>query len=434
MDVTLEKPSTYLRKVFVTLPSAMVDQAFEKTYKELAKQAAIPGFRPGKAPKSLLDKHFGGRVSSEVQSRLVQDTLFKALGSKNENPIDMPKVEPGALKQGHDFSYSAEFEVQPEVKLTKFKGLEVIKVDTAIENSAVDEQLESMRKQQSQLVPVTGRTKAQQGDTVVVDFFGTMDGKPLSGGQAENALVEIGGENYIPGFAEGLEGVEVPGKTTLNLNFPADYSVADLAGKPVVFDITTKELKAKQTPELDDEFAKDMGEESLLALRGKIRKNLEEQRAEQAKDEQRQSLMKALADANPFELPPSMVRSQSERMIENATQRLMQYTGRKINLSPEETAGLHASNQAEAELMVRSGLLLLEVANQEKMEATDAEVDAEIEKMVAPAGDQAERMKAAYNDPNVRQQIKYRVLEDKVVDFLLKEATEKAAPAKSEEK
>ncbi|MEZ0310944.1 MAG: trigger factor [Myxococcota bacterium] len=431
MDVTLEKPSTYLRKVYVTLPSALVDQAFERIYRELGKQAAIPGFRPGKAPKSLLDKHYGGRVQSEVQSRLVQDSLFKALGEKNENPIDMPKVEPGALKAGHDFSYSAEFEVQPEVTLTTYKGLEITAVDTGIENSAVDEQLESMRKQQSQLVPVTGRAKAQQGDTVVVDFVGTMEGKPLAGGQAENALVEIGGENYIPGFAEGLEGVEVPGKTTLNLSFPADYSVADLAGKPVTFDITTKELKAKQIPELDDEFAKDMGEESLLALRGKIRKQLEEQRVEQAKEEKRQGLMKALAAANPFDLPPSMIRNQSERMIENATQRLMQYTGRRINLSPEEIQGLHASNAAEAELMVRSGLLLLEVAKAEKMEASEQEVDAEIERMIAPAGDQAERMKAAYNDPNVRQQLKYRVLEEKVVELLLKEAKEKPAEKKA---
>lgn len=434
MDVTLEKPSTYLRKVYVTLPSAVVDQAFEKTYRELAKQAAIPGFRPGKAPKSLLDKHFGGRVSSDVQSRLVQDSLFKALGEKNENPIDMPKVEPGALKQGHDFSYSAEFEVQPEVKLTTYKGLEIPAVDMTIDNSAVDEQLESMRKQQGTLVPVTGRTTAQTGDTVTVDFFGTMDGKPLAGGQAENALVEIGGENYIPGFAEGLVGVEVPGKTTLNLTFPADYSVADLAGKPVTFDITTKELKAKKTPELDDEFAKDMGEESLLALRGKIRTNLEEQKAEAAKEEKRQALMKALAAANPFDLPPSMVRNQSERMIDNATQRLMQYTGRKINLSPAEIQGLHASNQAEAELMVRSGLLLLEVAKAEKLEATDAEVDAEITKMVAPAGDQAERMRAAYNDPNVKQQIKYRVLEDKVMEMLLSNAKETKVEKKSDEK
>jgi trigger factor len=429
MDITLEKPSTYLRKVYVTLPSVQVDQAFERIYRELGKQTTIPGFRPGKAPKSLIDKHFGGRVQSEVQSRLVQDTLFKALGEKNENPIDMPKVEPGALKQGHDFSYSAEFEVQPEVKLTSYKGLAVTAVDTSIENSAVDEQLEGMRKQQSQLVPVTGRTKAQTGDTVVVDFFGTMEGKPLAGGQAENALVEIGGENYIPGFAEGLEGVEVPGKATLNLSFPADYSVADLAGKPVTFDVTTKELKAKKMPELDDEFAKDMGEESLLALRGKIRKNLEEQRAEQAKEEKRQSLLKSLAESNPFDLPPSMVRSQSERMIENATSRLMQYTGRRINLSDQEIQGLHASNKVEAELMVRSGLLLLEVAKAEKLEASDAEVDAEIEKMVAGAGDQAERMRAAYNDANVRQQVRYRVLEDKVVDLLLSSSIEKPKEA-----
>lgn len=426
MDVHVEKPASYLRKVFITLPSKTVDAAFERIYRELGKSATIPGFRSGKAPRSLIDKHFGGRVQTEVQSRLVQDSLFKAIGDTNENPIDMPKVEPGALKQGSDFSYSAEFEVQPEVKLTTYKGLAIPKVETAIDNKAVDEQLEGMRKQAAQLVPVTGRNRAQTGDTVVVDFFGTMDGKPLQGGQAENALVEIGGENYIPGFAEGLDGAEVPGTKTLNLSFPADYSVADLAGRPVSFQITLKELKAKQMPELDDEFAKDVGEESLLALRAKIRADLEKQREEVAKDEKRQALMQALADGNPFELPPSMVRNQSERMIQNATQRLMQYTGRRIQLSDQEIQGLHASNAKEAELLVRSGLLLMEVAKAEKIEVADGEIEAEVERVVATAGENAERMRAAYADQNVRQSLRYRLLEDKVVEVLLASATEKA--------
>lgn len=419
VEVQLDKPSSYLRKVSITVPAKDVDVAFEKVYRELGKSANIPGFRAGKAPRSLLDKHFGGRVQSEVQNRLVSDTLFRAIGEKNENPIDMPKVAPGDLKQGTEFSYSAEFEVQPELSLTKYKGLEVAKVEAKVEDGAVDASLEEMRQGASQLVPVTGRTKAQKGDTVVVDFDGVMDGKPLQGGKADNASVEIGGENYIPGFAEGLDGEEVPGEKVLNLSFPADYSVADLAGKPVTFTIKLKELKTKQLPELDDEFAKDQGEESLLALRGKIRENLQEQRDASAKDEQRGKLLEALIAANPFELPPSLIRNQSERMIESATERLAQYTGRRIQLSPQEVEGLHASNHAEAEQQVRSGLLLLEVAKTEKIEATDADVDAEIEKLIANAGEQKERARAAYNEPQVRQSLRYRSLEEKVVDFLM---------------
>jgi trigger factor len=267
---------------------------------------------------------------------------------------------------------------------------------------------------------------------VVIDFHGTMDGKPLQGGQAENALVEIGGENYIPGFAEGLEGEDVPGKKTLNLSFPADYSIANLAGKPVTFDIEMKELKEKKLPNLDDEFAKDVGEESLLALRGKIRDDLQQRRDESVKEEKRLGLMKALADANPFELPPSLVRSQSERMIQNATQRLAQFTGRKVQLSDAEVAGLHASNHEEAELQVRSGLLLLEVSKAENMDVSDADVDADIERIVSSSGPNVDRLRAAYADPNVRQSLKYRLLEDKVVDFLLEQSVEKEMPKKSE--
>ncbi|MBC7793255.1 MAG: trigger factor [Clostridia bacterium] len=420
MDVSLDKPSSYLRKVSITVPAKDVDAVFEKIYKELGKTANIPGFRPGKAPRGLLDKHFGGRVQSEVQSRLVSDTLFRAIGEKNENPIDMPKVEPGSLAQGAEFSYTAEFEVQPDIKLTRYKELEVAKVDATVTDEVVDAQIEDLRRNAGQLVPVIDRTIAQHGDTVIVDFEGTMEGKPLQGGKADNASVEIGGENYIPGFAEGLEGAEVPGTKTLNLNFPADYTVADLSGKPVTFEITLKELKTKKLPELDDEFAKDQGEESLLALRGKIRDELQKQKDASAKDEQRALLMDALVKANPFELPPSLIRSQSERMIESATERLKQYTGgRAVQLSPQEIEGLHASNALEAEQQVRGGLLLLEVSKEEKIEAVDDDVDQEIEKLAAGAGENIERLRMAYNAPQVRQSLRYRVLEEKVVDFLL---------------
>jgi trigger factor len=282
MDVQIDKPASYLRKMSVTVPAGTVDAAFDKAYREVGKSANIPGFRPGKAPKSLIEMHYGSQVRSEVQQRLVTETLFKAIDEVKENPVHMPKVEPGELSRGKAFAYTAEFEVQPEIKLTKYKKLAAPTVSAEVTDAELDAQLEELRKQSSQLVPVMIRDTAQKGDVLVIDYEGTMGGSPIPGGRGENALLEIGGESYLPGLAEGLEGAKVPSERSVQVTFPDDFSNAELAGKPATFNVKVKELKTKEMPKLDDEFAKDMGEESLAKLRERMKADMQARKDQDA--------------------------------------------------------------------------------------------------------------------------------------------------------
>ncbi|MEO1171627.1 MAG: trigger factor, partial [Myxococcota bacterium] len=193
MDVNVEKTGSYGRKLSVTLPADEVDKAFEAAYKAIAKQVRIPGFRPGKAPRNVIEMHYGGQLRSDVEQNLVSSSLLRALEQSEESPVAMPTVDSGSLKKGTEFSYTAEFEVPPEVKLEKYKGLEVERLEVDVPESDVEQELEGMREQAAQLVPVMIREEVQKGDTVTMDYEGFIGDEPFAGGAGENAMIEIGG-------------------------------------------------------------------------------------------------------------------------------------------------------------------------------------------------------------------------------------------------
>lgn len=307
MQVHIEKTGPTQRKVSVTLPAPEVDAAFAKAYRELGRSARLPGFRPGKIPTGLLEARFGAQVKADVQNELVTSSLPVAMQRENLNPIAVPSITPGDLSKGTAFSYSAEVEVQPEIQLRRYQQLVVPPVTVELDEKEVDEDLEAMRQQSAQLVPVMLRDQVQQGDIVQMDYEAFVGGAPVKGSKAENTLIEIGGEGYLPGFSDGLLGAKVPSERDLEIDFPADYSVKELAGRKATFKVKIKELKAKQLPTLDDDFAKDLGAESLAALKDRVRGSIRVRREREAETERRKRVLKALVEANPFDLPPSLV-------------------------------------------------------------------------------------------------------------------------------
>lgn len=427
MDVSVEKSGPYLRKLSVAIPAGDVDKAYDAVYREYSKKVSLPGFRPGKAPRGLVEKQYGHQIEGDVRERLVSDTLFAALDQEKQQPVAMPKVQPGAFERGKNFAYTAEFEVAPEIELKKYKGLPVSKFEVAVDATDVDEELEQLRKQSTQLVPVKLRDIVENGDVVVMDYVGTMGGAPINGAKGSNALIEMGGEGYLPGFAEGIMGAKVGTTVTVHVDFPADYGVKELAGKPATFTIDVKEIKTKELPKLDDDFAKDLGEESLAALRTKIEGQVRERREEEAKARRRQAILRSLVDANPVEVPPSMVATQVERMIEDASARVEQIMGRQIKLNGPELEALRKDSIPEAEFTVKSGLLLMEVGKTAKIEVPEAEVSAEVEKMAEQAGQNAERFRTVYQDPRVRERLSLRIQEEKTIALLLEHAVDSGA-------
>ncbi len=418
MDVQVEQADKFIHKVSVTVPAADVDKAFADNYKKVAKGAKIPGFRPGKVPKGVLEAHYGAHVQGEVLQQLLDSSLHAALTTKELSPVTQPTVEPGALSRGADFSFTAEVEVQPEISVTKYEGLEVEAVSVAVEDADVEAELKKVAEQSTQMVPVTDRDVAEKGDLVQLDYAGSIDGVPFEGGQAENALLEAGGEGYIAGFAEGLIGAKIPGEITVDVTFPEDYHAENLAGKPAQFKMTLKELKVREVPEMDDEMAKDMGEESLEALKTKIQEGIEHRRKHEAEDQERKNLLQALVQENPFDVAPSMLEEQLDRMVQGAAQQLQQYTGQKMEFSEEELKGLREDQRDEAEFQVRSGLLLMEVSKEAKLEIGMEAVQAEIQSMAERAGDNADRVRSYYSNPQEMMRLHYRLLEERTVDYL----------------
>lgn len=434
MEVQFEKTGACEGKLSVTIPAEQVDAAFARVYKNLQKNAKVPGFRPGKAPRQVLEAHYGDQVREDVENDLVRSSLPGAITQENLTVVTTPRVDAGELKKGIPFSYTAQVETQPEIQLQGYQGLTIVRADAEVKEDAVQHELEHLREQSAQLAPVLDRDTVQEGDLVLADYEATQGGIPLPGSKAENTLIEVSSAHeMIPGLSKGLLGAAVPGQRSVPVDFPEDFAVEAWRNKQVTFQVQLKELKKRELPELDDEFAKDLGEESLQELRNKIEKSLKERAEQLAKQEQRKNALEALIAKNPFDVPPSMIAEQTDRMIVDAAMRVQQMMGPRFNLNDLDIEALRADNRERAEFNVRSGLLLLKVAEEAKLEVTDAEIDAEIEEMAKGAEESADRVRAHYNKPDQRERIKYKLLEDKTIQTILEGATLVDPTPKSEE-
>lgn len=429
MQVEMETTSPTERKLNITVPATQVDEAFTEAYREVGKQARIPGFRPGKAPRGLLEMHYGPQVRSEVENKLITQSLDLALQQKSVLPVGMPRIQSGDLKKGTDFSYTAEIEVQPEIVLGQYKHLVAPTPEVVVDDAEIEKELEKVRQQATQLVPVLIRDVVEEGDIVVMNYEGTIGGVPFDGGKGEDALIEIGGTDYLPGFSEGLLGAKVPSERDMPIDFPEDYGAKNLAGKQASFHVEVKEIKRRELPDLDDELAKDLGEESLEALRAKLVDAMRSKKERETKEQRRKTLLDALIAANPFDLPRSMVTAHAQRLVSGATERIAAMTGQQFNLSEGELLSLAKENESDAEFQVRSGLLLLEVAKKEGLQVDAATMNAEIEAMAEQAGPDGARLKAHYGNPENRQNLEYRLLEDKTLEFLFEHAAENGEDA-----
>jgi trigger factor len=327
MDIQVEEAGTFFRKLSVTIPQVEVDEAFDSAFKRAGKAARIPGFRPGKAPRSVLQMHYGAQIKAEVEESLVQRTLPLAMAQSEVNPVTRPAIEPRKCTKGTDFVYVATVEVQPPIELNKYEGLEVEKVLFEVSDDELSAKLEQLREQNSQVVPVEGRDVVEDGDTVLMDYEGFIDGEAFDGGKAEGALLEVGAGSYLPDFEEGVRGKSVPSDIEFPVAFPEEYGAENLAGKTASFKAKLHELKCKELPELDDDFAQDIGEESLQALKDKLNAELLKGKTDEAKQKERSGVIKALVDANPFEVALSMVDDQAERMVRNAAAQMQQMMG-----------------------------------------------------------------------------------------------------------
>jgi trigger factor len=421
MKPTIENVSKLERKMSFEIPSEEVTKAFEKSYHEIQKNAEIKGFRKGKVPMNKVKELYGDRAQSNVIQSLVEDNFFKALDESHLDPINQPHLDMKPLEEGKPFTFSLTFEVHPEVELKKYEGLEVEKEKLTLDHSHVDKTIENIRKNQAQTVAVLEDRPAQKGDIAVVDFEGFVDGAPLEGGKGENHPLELGSNSFIEGFEEAVVGMKVGATYNAQLKFPENYHVPAIAGKPVEFKITLKELKKHELPELNAEFVEKVGFKSLEDLKDAVLKDYTQSEEKRVQEDFKNRLLKELTHSNPMEIPQTLLQRQNEALKQDMNQRMGQQ-GMSEQQFNEYASKWDKDFTETATFIVQSSYLVNKIADQENLNATKEDVDKKIQFYIAQTGIEEARIREIYDQPENRKRLMNTITEEKVIEFLTSKA------------
>ena len=298
MKIDVNELSPVQRKIHVELPAETVSNEFSRAYQDLSRRVRVKGFRAGKAPRSILQGVYGDEIKGQLRSRLVENSLGEVIKEQGFQIVSRPEIETGELEDGCDFSFSAVFEVKPDIAVNNYVGAEVEKVRLAVTDDQVNEALARLQQSHARLEPVENRDRIQRGDFVVLDYVGSIAGKPFSGGKGENYVLEVGAGRALPQFEEAVTGLRLGEQETVKVTYPDDFPNRELAGKSAEFAVVAREIKQKVVPSLDDDFAKDYGEcASLDELKTVIRTRLESELKQIQDEELKDQILNRLVDA-----------------------------------------------------------------------------------------------------------------------------------------
>ena len=421
MSTTVEKISSNKVKLSFDIDAAKFDEAMGKAYIKVRGQVAIPGFRKGHAPRKMIETMYGEGVFYDEAFELIFDEVYgPAIDENKLEVVDRPQVDIQQIGSGKNLQFTCEVFVKPDVTLGEYKGVEVKKEHTLVTEDDVNAEVEKERNKQAAEVSVDDRAVAE-GDTVNLDYSGSVDGVKFAGGTAEGQTLKIGSHTFIPGFEEQMVGMNIGEEKDINVTFPTEYHAPDLAGKAAVFHVKVNSITETQLPALDDDFAKDISEfDTLDAYKADVRAKLEAQAAERDNNAFTNAVIeKVMANAT-VEIPDAMVERQIDSMVRNFEARLaqqglkladfMKYTG-------QDEKSFRNQYRDQAEKSVRANLVLEAVENAEKFEATEEEIDAEIEKFAKQIGQNVEDLKKNLTEGD-REYFKADVIRDKAVKFL----------------
>lgn len=429
MSVQVEKLEKNMVKLTVEVPAEEVEKALNAAYMKQRNSISVPGFRKGKVPRAMIEKMYGAEVFyEEAANTLMQDSYPAAVEESGVDVVSRPEVDVVQIEKGKPFIYTAEVAVKPEVKLGKYEGVTVTKANVKVTAAEVKEALEAERNKNARTVSVTRAAKL--GDTVMIDYEGSIDGVPFDGGKAENSPLELGSHSFIDTFEDQLVGHKAGEEVDVNVTFPEQYHAADLAGKPALFKVKINDITTKELPKLDDEFASEVSEfETLAEYKEELKKRLEEQKAVEAKRTQEDEAIAAIVEASEMEIPEAMIRTQCEDMVNEFAQRIAQSglsMEQYMQFSGQTIQGLMDQVRPEAETRIKTSLVLEAIVKEQNIEATDADVDAEIEKMAAMYGMDAAQLKE-YMGENEKAGMKRELAITKAVEYIMANVKEKAA-------
>ncbi len=423
MQVNVEEISSVKKKIMFEIPADRVQAEMDKVFADIRKRAVVPGFRKGKAPQDLIRKSYQGQVENDVVKNLFNDTYFRYIQENSIYPVAYPVIDADTLVPGESFKYSATIEVFPTVEVNAYEGLEVERESFVADESAIDNRLQQMRENMAQLKPVTGERACQSGDHVIIDFVGFVDGEKLDGGEASDYQLELGSNSFIPGFEDQVAGITVGETKRVKLAFPENYHNDQLSGKDVEFDVTLKEIKVKEIPELDDAFAQEFGEfQTVAELRAKVAESYERQELDRIDREFKDSIVKALIEKNDFELPDALVDRQLVTMLENTKQRL-KYQNLTLEMMGLDEAQYKEQFRSVAASQVKGALLLHELAGKAGIQVTQEDLENRVRKIAEESGQDFERISRYYlQSDEAKQNLEEQVREEKVLELIAAKA------------
>lgn len=423
MQVNVEEISSVKKKINFEIPAERVQAEMEKVFADIRKRAVVPGFRKGKAPQDLIRKSYQGQVESDVIKNLFNDTYFKYIQENSIYPVAYPVIDTDIIAAGEPFKYSATIEVFPTVTINTYDGLEVERETFVADEAAIEKRLQQMRENMAQLKPVSEERPCNPGDHVTIDFAGYVDGEKLDGGDASDYQLELGSNSFIPGFEDQVAGMTIGEQKRIKLAFPEGYHNDQLSGKDVEFDVTLKEIKVKEIPELDDAFAQEFGEfQTLAELKSKVGESYERQEMDRIDREFKDSVVKALIEKNDFELPDALVDRQLSTMLENTKQRL-KYQNLSLEMMGLDEAQYKEQFHSVAASQVKGALLLHEIAGKEGVQVSQEDLEDRVRKIAEESGQDFERISRYYlQSEEAKQNIEEQVREEKVLGLIAAKA------------
>ena len=428
MSLQVEKLEHNMAKLTIEVSAEELEGAIQKSYLKQRGKVNVPGFRKGKVPRQVMEKMFGVEVFYEdAANTLIPDAYAKAYDEADIDIVSQPSIEVTQIEKGEPFIFTAEVAVRPEVKLGEYKGVEVDKFSNRVTAKEIDAKLEEERNKNARTVNVEGRP-VQKDDEVILDFEGFVDGVAFDGGKGENYSLTIGSNTFIPGFEDQLIGVEAGKEVEVNVTFPEDYHEESLKGKPAVFKCTVHEIKAKELPELDDEFASEVSEfDTLEELKADIKAKIKEQKNAEGKSAQQDQALDTIIAATEMDIPDAMVETEARQMVDSFGQRIqqqgltmqqyMQFTGMDTEKMLEEM-------RPQAMKRIQTRLVLEAIVAAENMVTSDERLDEEIAKMAEMYSMEADQLKSYMGDAEKEQMKKDIAVED-AVQFILDNAVEK---------
>ncbi len=425
MSLQVEKLEHNMAKLTIEVPAEELEKALETAYQKNKNKISVPGFRKGKVPRNMIEKMYGPAIFYEdAANELIPDAYEKALDECEEEIVSAPKIDVTQIEKGKDFIFTAEVAVKPEVTLGKYKGIKVDEADLAVTEEEINAQIEKERENSARTISVEDRP-VKDGDITTLDFEGFVDGVAFEGGKGTDYPLTIGSGSFIPGFEEQLIGAELNKEVEVNVTFPEDYHAKDLAGKPATFKCKIKDIKEKELPELDDEFASEVSAfDTMAEYKEDVKKSLEMKKADAAKIAKEEAVIDAVIEDAKMDIPDAMVETEQRRIIEEFSQRMrmqgltmeqyMQFTGMTPQALMEQT-------KPQALKRIQSRLVLEAVAKAENLKASEEDYAAEIKDMSEKYQMEEDKIKEMLGEKG-KKQVEEDLAIRKAVDFLVENA------------